>query len=506
MFKKFSVLLLCLPILSWAAPSPETVLTDKCLSAYQKKYKNKKTHKAFIYAREEDTGKNRCQWSYGNADVETAKNNAIAACAKHQLNAECIVVDADGEYLVKDGDFSLITPVDKVPLTADETDALLSQAQQLVTGSCLDFYKKHLKDKGHRVFAYSIDADGKYACGKSKGGNLVSVRLSALKFCERSKTRKRKKAPKNDCKIYSENKKILLNSDDYGISVAEKSNKKLSTEELNAYFDQSKESINKGPCAFQFKYYLRGTQHQAFYLATDSEGKQACGRSEGAFSSEVADKEALEECKSNVKKQKLDASCELYANNFEFSVLAKKEMVADKAKDTEVANKTQEIETVVKPKPEKVITPEEDYINAIYKGNLVKIKKYVETGLDVNSTDKEEVSPLFIAAAKGDEDFFKELLEKGANLQHKSKDGNNILIAAVLGKNSEIIRFILKKDFDVNFKGREGYTPLYLAVLLKEKSIANLLIKAGADVTIKNNEGVTVSDLAKKLEVNLDDI
>ena len=510
MFKKFIALSILLPTFSWAAPSPETVLTDKCLNSYHTRYKNKKNHKAFIYAREEDTGKNRCQWQYGADSVDTAIDKAIQACAKYQLNAECIVVDADGEYLVKDGDFSLITPVDKTPLTQTEKDELMNEASQLIAGNCLAFYKKSLKDKGHRVFAYSMDADGKYACGKSAGGNLISVRLSALKACKRNVAKRGSKKPKSECRIYAENKKILLSAEDYGVTVAAKEDKTLSTDEFNSLMDQAQQTINKGPCVFQMKYYLRGKQHQAFYLATNDQGKQSCGWTEGSITPEVAEKEALDKCKANARKQNLKAECQLFAKNFELIAQVQSEKPADGAKDPEMVAKKPEPKAMVakpkpvpKAKPKKILTPEEDYKHAIFKGNLDKIKKHIGSGMDVNAISKDGISPLFVAAAKGDAEFFKQLLDKGADIKHKGKQGSDVLIAASFGANESIIRLLLDKGFDVNTKGREGFTPLHLALLKKNESLIKLLIKEGADASIKNDAGLTANDLAKQFKIEL---
>lgn len=477
MLKKLVVFILLFPALSWAAPAPENILGKSCLTAYQTKYKKLKQHKAFVYVREEKTGKDRCQWHYGAKDVETAKKEAIKSCAKHQLNAECLVVDADDDYLVKDGDFSLITPADKTPLSESQKEALVAEAKQLILGNCLPFYETHLKDKEHRVFTYSLDTDGKYACGKSFGDNLQSVTQSALTACKRNKAKRGKKAPKSNCRVYAENKNILLNASDFGVNVTPKSDKYLSSEEYGVYLNQGREIINEGPCLFQLKYYLRGSQHQAFYLANDKAGKQACGRAEGAFSPEIADSEALKKCQANVKKNKLKASCKLYARNFEI---------------------------VGKPADFGIVMGEEDYKKAIFKGNLVKIKQYVETGADVNMMAKDGMSPLFIAVAKGDEAFFQTLVDKGGNLQHKAKDGSNLLLAATLGENPNIIRYLLVKGLDINAKGAKGNTPLHAAFKVYNKYLIGLLMQEGADATIKNDDGKTGNDLAKRMKLNLD--
>ncbi|WP_299874547.1 ankyrin repeat domain-containing protein [uncultured Cocleimonas sp.] len=479
MLKKLIVLILLFPALSLAAPAPENIMAKHCLDAYQTKYKKLKKHKAFVYAREEETGKDRCQWHHGSKDVDTAKKEALKSCAKHQLNAECFVVDADDEYIVKEGNYSLITPADKTPLSKEQKAALMAEAKTLILGNCLAFYETFLKDIEHRVFTYSLDADGKYACGKSFGGNLQTVKQSALTACKRNKAKRGKNAPKSDCKVYSTNKEILLSASDFGINITPKSDKYLSSEEYTRYLNQAREIVNEGPCLFQFKYYLRGSQHQAFYLANDKQGKQACGRAEGAFSPELANEEALKKCQANVKKKKLKASCKLYAKNFEI---------------------------VGKPEDFGIVMGVEDYKKAIFKGNLVKIKQYVETGSDVNLTAKDGMSPIFIAAAKGDEDFFLMLVDKGANLQHKANDESNLLLAATLGENPNIIRFLLGKGLDINAKGAEGNTPLHAAFKVYNKYLIGLLMQEGADASIKNDDGKTGNDLAKKMKVNLDNL
>ncbi len=479
MLKKLLVFIFLFPLLSGAAPAPESILNSTCLNYYQTKYKTLKQHKAFVYAREKDTGKDRCQWHYGADTVENAKKAALKACAKQQLNAECLIVDADDKYLVKKGDFSLIVPVDKTPLSDTQKEALINQAKAIVRGNCLVFYKGYLKDAEHRVFAYSLDPDGKYACGKSFGNNLKSLKLSALKACNTNKKNRGLNAPKSECKVYAVNKEILLGASDFGVTITPKSDNYLSSEEYSDYLNQAKEIINEGPCLFQFKYYLRGSQHQAFYLANDKKGKQACGRAEDAFTPEIASKEALKNCQASVKKKKLKADCKLYAKNFKI---------------------------IGKPQDFGIVMGEEDYRNAIFKGNLVKIKKYVEKGFDVNLTAKDGMSPLFITAIKGDDEFFFKLLDKGANLKHKSKDGSSLLIAATLGENVSIIRYLLAEGFDVNAQGVKGNTALHTAFKVFNSYLIALFMQEGADATIKNDEGKSGYDLAKKLKVNLDEL
>lgn len=86
-----------------AEVAPENILTKSCLNSYLNTYKTQKDHKAFVYARESETGKDRCGWGYGYETGEEARKGAMKQCTGFQLNAECIIIDVDGEYLVKEG-------------------------------------------------------------------------------------------------------------------------------------------------------------------------------------------------------------------------------------------------------------------------------------------------------------------------------------------------------------------------------------------------------------------
>ena len=187
MSKKLSYFLLLLPLLLQATVNPENVLSSSCLKDYQNAYQKHKSYKAFSYAMEEKTGITRCGWGYGYDNVTDAKKSAMKQCTKHNLNAECKLIDIDGEYLVKKGDFPYIAPIPKKILSDDEKKKLMKEANTLVLGNCLPFFKKHLAKKGHKSFAYSLDADGKYACGEaSANGVLANALYSWCSYGKRS--------------------------------------------------------------------------------------------------------------------------------------------------------------------------------------------------------------------------------------------------------------------------------------------------------------------------------
>jgi hypothetical protein len=308
-----SILLLSTSL--YASVVPEKILTKSCLNSYLNTYKSQKDHKAFVYARESETGKDRCGWGYGYESVKEAKKGAMKQCTGFYLNAECIIVDADGEYLVKEGDFSTISQPDDTPLSTKEEEKLLNSAKELIHGNCLPFFKAYLKDKGHKSFAYSLDTQGKYACGKTYGhSTLLTADKGALKSCEDNKYQRGTQKPKSPCRVYAKGNKIVLETKDFALVKVEK---ELSDEAYTTALKKAKTMVKKGPCLFQMQYYLRGSEHQAYFLAQDKEGKQVCGRSEGELSENTAIIKALKACDKNLREKNMQATCTLIAKGFE---------------------------------------------------------------------------------------------------------------------------------------------------------------------------------------------
>lgn len=62
--------------------------------------------------------------------------------------------------------YASITPENR-PLSSKEITNLMKKAKPVILGNCYPFFEAYLKAKGHKSFGYSLDADGKYACGNS---------------------------------------------------------------------------------------------------------------------------------------------------------------------------------------------------------------------------------------------------------------------------------------------------------------------------------------------------
>ena len=352
--------------------SPERILGKSCLQSYQKTYSSLKEFKAFVYAREKETGRDYCQWSYAASTLEEAIEQAMKNC-NGKRRSPCKVVDKNGEFVVKRLDFTPIVPLDDTPLSHEKKAAILGKAKFLIKGNCFPFFEKYLQQPGYKAFAYSLDTEGKYACGYAYNNqNQQIAKRGAAKSCENDKKKRGKNQSVAKCQVYAVHNDIVLESKDFGFS----------------------------------------------------------------------------------EKALLESSCK----------------------------------------------------KALYKGKVNEVKKCIKNGLDVNFTSKDGNTPLLLAAAKGEDEWFYQLIKNGADIHHSMSDGTNLLHAATMGESPDIIRFLLKKGFDINAGANGGYRPIHIAFAKLNTYLIALLTRQGADLSLKNEEGISAHDLGKRLKVNFKEI
>jgi len=403
----------------FAAPVPESILTKHCLKSYQETYKSLESHKAFVYARESETGKDKCGWGYGHATGNEAKKGAMKQCTSFQLNAECIIVDLDDTYLVKDGDFSFITQPDNTPLTKKEEEKLLAEAKSVIQGNCMPFFKAYLKDKGHKVFGYSVESSTKYACGKAyDNATRISAKKGALRACEDNRNQRGKEKPSSPCRLYAEGNKILLHTQDFNMS---KPSKPLSEAEYNKYFKKASTIIKEGPCLFQMKYYLKGSQHQAYFLAQDKDGIQVCGRSEEESSLKEALAQALKECQNRVSQKGLKATCKVLAKDFN---------IVGSASDLKTEAQA-DLKTNIKKIPSLTDknSSNKDDSNSV-KNLLGALKKVKKKNSDTKTIDLNKPVPLKVSIVIATDVYNKDLpkmLDEELRLNKVDADGNKMI-------------------------------------------------------------------------------
>lgn len=140
-----------------------------------------------------------------------------------------------------------------------------------------------------------------------------------------------------------------------------------------------------------------------------------------------------------------------------------------------------------------------EFGNAIIHDDLIKVKKLINEGVNINSKIPSYNNfPLLIAIEMGHNDIVKSLLERpNINISVKDNDTLNALHIATFKNNIEIAKLLLIKGIDVNEVTSNNETALHLAAYYGNLKMVELLIEYGANPSIKNNEGQIAKDIAR---------
>lgn len=163
-----------------------------------------------------------------------------------------------------------------------------------------------------------------------------------------------------------------------------------------------------------------------------------------------------------------------------------------------------------------------DIVKYAEQGNQEKVFELIDSGVSMESYDKEEnVSVLTMAISMGHIDLVEALIDKGAKVEIKSKKDDTLELL-VYEDNVDMMHFLLKCGLnkgikkeqmdevlmsavdqgfilmaetlidiggaDINVKDKEGYGLLHKAILKKDKNMVIFLVKKGINykTTVKN--------------------
>ena len=126
-----------------------------------------------------------------------------------------------------------------------------------------------------------------------------------------------------------------------------------------------------------------------------------------------------------------------------------------------------------------------DFFDACERGNLDKVKKFINKGYDVNKTSERSIvprTPLMYAAGEGRFDVVKYLIDHGADVSKKAWDKRTALHYASERGHLKVVKTLLSKGAETDVEDADCCTPLILAVKGQNFPVMCHLIKAGANV------------------------
>ena len=129
--------------------------------------------------------------------------------------------------------------------------------------------------------------------------------------------------------------------------------------------------------------------------------------------------------------------------------------------------------------------------NAAQAGNLAEVKRLLNAGANINSKaigeNRNEATPLIVAALNGKLNVVRELLKRGAKVNIKSNQGKATALHEASGAGHlNIVKELLAHKASFNTRDFMGRTPLHAAVACRQPNVVRALVKAGAAPNTEN--------------------
>jgi len=132
-------------------------------------------------------------------------------------------------------------------------------------------------------------------------------------------------------------------------------------------------------------------------------------------------------------------------------------------------------------------------------GDLARVKRLIDQGIDVDTKDKFGWAPLYWAACTGQRDVAEFLVAKGADVNAKTDSNRTALHQAGRSGARELAELLISNGADVNATTNNADTPLHLAAETGHRDVVELLIVKGADINVKDKTGGTPLHNATKV-------
>ncbi|XP_032885049.1 ankyrin-1-like [Amblyraja radiata] len=135
---------------------------------------------------------------------------------------------------------------------------------------------------------------------------------------------------------------------------------------------------------------------------------------------------------------------------------------------------------------------------AVQKNHHRTLDILIEQGIDTNTRNGMQYTPLLLAAELGHAESVKVLITKGAHLDERTPNMNSALHLAAQTGSLSVAKLLIDKGMDVNIIGCDGQTPLHIASFHNQPSIIEALIRAGSKVNAITKEAITPLHIASQ--------
>lgn len=133
---------------------------------------------------------------------------------------------------------------------------------------------------------------------------------------------------------------------------------------------------------------------------------------------------------------------------------------------------------------------------AAVRGHVDIVRKLIKSGVDVNTRDGDNRTPLHWAATSGWVNVAEFLITNGASVNIVQKDGFSSLHAATCLGHMHMCRYLLAEGAEVNRTDRDGWSPLHMATCYGHPEVVKLFLSSGAKVNQKTRDEETALHIA----------